>query len=390
MPEPAVQEPITGAEPEQMPEGPAPTENAAETDDESRGRKRKRTGPPTPSGSKKSRYVAPPPTNPADLVPALKPRRRSPTPPTRVVKSTYGGNLFTTEDITYLKKYIDWCVDMGEVLSLREICERLAIKAAHHTFYSWRRYCNKHKIKLGSYQMANPETDRRDGGDSDPEDDREIEEEVVPNPPQGAPTTNIVPAPRDRNRSPTPPRSLHRSTTGKGIAFTEEDVTFLVRYLNYRREREPNLNMPQFWNDLATKAPHHSRASWLKYWRRHRHEIEVNGGDDEEGGPGISSVPLQVPQPGGNVAKRQRYSQADDVLLAKFWATNPQGTSDKLFQAFAKQHPHHPWKGWQEHHRIHKAQIDHLIRLLLQGVDIDALPAPPAVKAGRQASVREG
>ena len=56
------------------------------------------------------------------------PPARSPTPPTRVLKSTYGGNLFTADDILYLKKYIDWCVDMGLVLSLREICERLAIK----------------------------------------------------------------------------------------------------------------------------------------------------------------------------------------------------------------------------------------------------------------------
>jgi len=40
---------------------------------------------------------------------------------------------------------------------------------------------------------------------------------------------------RNRDRSPTPPRSLHRSTTGKGIAFTDEDVRYLVKYLSYRR-----------------------------------------------------------------------------------------------------------------------------------------------------------
>jgi len=38
-----------------------------------------------------------------------------------------------------------------------------------------------------------------------------------------------------RNRSPTPPRALFRSTTGKGVAFTQEDVTFLVRFLAYRK-----------------------------------------------------------------------------------------------------------------------------------------------------------
>jgi hypothetical protein len=38
-----------------------------------------------------------------------------------------------------------------------------------------------------------------------------------------------------RDRSPTPPRALFRSTTGKGVAFTQEDVTFLVRFMEYRK-----------------------------------------------------------------------------------------------------------------------------------------------------------
>jgi hypothetical protein len=38
-----------------------------------------------------------------------------------------------------------------------------------------------------------------------------------------------------RNRSPTPPRALFRSTTGKGVAFTDEDVNFLVRFMDYRK-----------------------------------------------------------------------------------------------------------------------------------------------------------
>lgn len=40
---------------------------------------------------------------------------------------------------------------------------------------------------------------------------------------------------RVRDRSPTPPRALFRSTTGKGIAFTPEDVAFLCKYLAYRK-----------------------------------------------------------------------------------------------------------------------------------------------------------
>jgi hypothetical protein len=42
-------------------------------------------------------------------------------------------------------------------------------------------------------------------------------------------------SPMHRDRSPTPPRALFRSTTGKGVAFTQEDVTFLVRLMEYRK-----------------------------------------------------------------------------------------------------------------------------------------------------------
>lgn len=36
------------------------------------------------------------------------------------------------------------------------------------------------------------------------------------------------------------------------------------------------------------------------------------------------------------------------------------------------QHPHHPWKGWQEHHRIHKAKVDYLISRMAAGEVLDA------------------
>jgi hypothetical protein len=38
-----------------------------------------------------------------------------------------------------------------------------------------------------------------------------------------------------RNRSPTPPRALFRSTTGKGVAFTNQDRDFLIRFMDYRK-----------------------------------------------------------------------------------------------------------------------------------------------------------
>jgi hypothetical protein len=74
-------------------------------------------------------------------------------------------------------------------------------------------------------------------------------------------------------------------------------------------------------SDVITQAPHHSRASWMKFYRRHKHELNHTENDD----------PLpQAPE------KKMRYSRADDVLLAKFFFNKPDGTSDKIFQAFGR------------------------------------------------------
>lgn len=340
--------------PQAGPSNQEPSTPAAQID--KRGRKRARAQPqPAPPASTLVMNRRNPPT-------------RSPTPPTRVIKSTYGGNLFTADDVMYLKRYIEYCQEQGLVLSLREICERIAVKAPHHTFYSWRRYCNKHQIRLGGYAMDITEGDGNVGDEElvqeDPGQPTEGSSEIeAPMPIVGAGPGTIAVARRaaaadiGRTRSPTPPRALFRSTTGKGVAFTEEDVTFLVRFLEYRsRMQGGKVDMVAFWKDVAQKAPHHSRASWMKFYRRHKHELHHTETD----------APLPPPP-----EKKMRYSKGDDVLLAKYFFKKPEGTSDRIFQEFARTHSHHPWKGWQEHHRIHKAKIDHLIQRLGNGESID-------------------
>ncbi|THH01438.1 hypothetical protein EW145_g6916 [Phellinidium pouzarii] len=316
--------------------------------------------------------MTPQPAPPASAL-VLNRRRipaRSPTPPKRVIKSTYGGNLFTADDVLYLKKYIDYCQEQGLVLSLREICERIAVKAPHHTFYSWRRYCNKHQIRLGGYAMdvgsrsLSPPARQENVQFAEVGEVGDIgEESEVISAPQLAPeglftiaaAQNVIQERGLGNRSPTPPRALFRSTTGKGVAFTIEDVAFLCKFMAYRKA-QGRLDMVTFWKDVATKAPHHSRASWMKYYRRHKHELNRIEGDE----------PLPPPPP-----KKMRYGFSDDILLAQYFANIPEGTSDKVFQDFAKLNPHHPWKGWQEHHRIHKAKIDHLIQRINSGEILD-------------------
>lgn len=112
----------------------------------------------------------------------------------------------------------------------------------------------------------------------------------------------------------------------------------------------------------------------MKYWRRHKHELEPQ-------------TDGSVQAPYTPVGKKSRYTKEDDILLAKYFFVNqrppsnapgatglanpiPGKTSDAIFQEFAKLHPQHPWKGWQEHHRLHKREIDLMIKKLEDGEEI--------------------
>jgi hypothetical protein len=59
----------------------------------------------------------------------------------------------------------------------------------------------------------------------------------------------------------------------------------------------------------------------MKFWRRHKHEFTRAETDDP------------LPQP---PEKKMRYSREDDILLAKYFFDKPEGTSDKVFQAFGR------------------------------------------------------
>lgn len=60
----------------------------------------------------------------------------------------------------------------------------------------------------------------------------------------------------------------------------------------------------------------------MKFYRRHKHEL--NHTEEDE--------PLPLPP-----EKKMRYSRADDILLARFFFNKPEGTSDKIFQAFGRE-----------------------------------------------------
>ncbi|CAG8738988.1 4453_t:CDS:2, partial [Acaulospora colombiana] len=135
-----------------------------------------------------------------------------------------------------------------------------------------------------------------------------------------------------RQGSPVPPKTLYKSTTGKGVAFTPEDVS-ISGTSRYGGILERSLGTSEsahtsIYHRSHSQAPHHSRASWMKYWRRHRHELEPKG---------------DQPTPPVNVApqKKSRYTRKDDILLAKYFFEaegadhQERKTSDAIFQEFA-------------------------------------------------------
>lgn len=129
--------------------------------------------------------------------------------------------------------YVCWTLDL--VLRLVLTLDR---------FYSWRRYCNKHQIRLGGYIMTNTTNTRSENRLGEPSDgDWEINVSDAEATIQAGASTDPMSAndsqPRKSktplDRSPTPPRALFRSTTGKGVAFTTQDRNFLISFMQYRK-----------------------------------------------------------------------------------------------------------------------------------------------------------
>ena len=93
------------------------------------------------------------------------------------------------------------------------------------SFFSWRRYCNKHQIRLGAYTME----DRGEDGDMD------VDGDIQEDNPHVDGSSNPGTSKTTRNGSPVPPKILYKSTTGKGVAFTPDDVQYMMDYMKYRK-----------------------------------------------------------------------------------------------------------------------------------------------------------
>ena len=98
------------------------------------------------------------------------------------------------------------------------------------------------------------------------------------------------------------------------------------------------LDMVLFWKDVAAKvslpfarvtpayvsrfgkAPHHSRASWMKFYRRHKHELYP--------------ADVEVPDPPPPPPKKLPYFREDDIRIARYFMNRPAGTAEEVYQEF--------------------------------------------------------
>lgn len=75
------------------------------------------------------------------------------------------------------------------------------------------------------------------------------------------------PSKTTRTGSPVPPKILYKSTTGKGVAFTQEDVQYLMDYMKYRKyvaSRFPTLEeRTRARADTAILGPNQNNWIWL-------------------------------------------------------------------------------------------------------------------------------
>jgi hypothetical protein len=79
--------------------------------------------------------------------------------------------------------------------------------------------------------------DRPEDAEGEEEENGLVNDSVDPEP---ATTSQSVPSgsgpsKTTRSGSPVPPKILYKSTTGKGVAFTNEDVQYLMDYMRYRK-----------------------------------------------------------------------------------------------------------------------------------------------------------
>lgn len=118
-----------------------------------------------------------------------------------------------------------------------------------------------------------------------------------------------------------------------------------------------DVHSSQFFFCIALQAPHHSRASWMKFYRRHKHEL--NHTEEDE--------PLPLPP-----EKKMRYSRSDDILLARFFLNKPDGTSDKIFQGFARDVSLLPYPS-KSPRAPYALNVDHLSRCLAPASSVERL-----------------
>ncbi|EMD42153.1 hypothetical protein CERSUDRAFT_90754 [Gelatoporia subvermispora B] len=199
-------------------------------------------------------------------------------------------------------------------------------------------------------------------------------------------------------REPTPPTRVERVHTGN--RFTDEDIQYFVHFVQWKTEIQPGISRKEVCRLLEENAPHHSLASWQRFWRRqdnilddmlaipHTRANENEAARRDANLPEFTSIRTMDPRASAvdRVRRELLEEHQDDVerlgpanssitevelrVLARCEVLFPWWASlayKERWAAFQAEYPERSVKAWQEIHRKNNQEIKRYIRLFQRG-----------------------
>ncbi|KIM85138.1 hypothetical protein PILCRDRAFT_817120 [Piloderma croceum F 1598] len=207
------------------------------------------------------------------------PPSRPPTPPTRVVRGSNGGNRYTPEDKEFFIKFIHYELENDPSLTKHDLCVKLAEKVPSHSADSWKSYWS------GAHELPDKIFASYDRASSDDGH----------HPKASAPAPVLKPRPNyveSDSESESNVESLSESVSlseadsdfealeellgadsndegESGGHFTMTDLRNVVLHL----AAHPNEKESTLWIKFHDEHPQRSDKSWREYYRRNDKEI---------------------------------------------------------------------------------------------------------------------
>ncbi|EMD42154.1 hypothetical protein CERSUDRAFT_110691 [Gelatoporia subvermispora B] len=191
--------------------------------------------------------------------------------------------------------------------------------------------------------------------------------------------------PEPPSRSPTPPTRV--VPRGRGNAFTPEDHSYFIAFLQRRLAERPRSTRDELCKTLEEKVPHHSAAAWLSYWSRNhnlpdklmteaRARADEDSSDDE---PPIYTVYSSDENDEEDLDADMDIKQmssgpitsADLRVIARYRLAHSEWDSlsnEERWDAFHTKYPVRSAATWAEMARKYRPEIEDCIRKLRRRV----------------------